>query len=221
MRYIYILKDSSNGDIRYVGQTDNLQRRYNSHINSSVNEKSYSYNTHKSFWIRKLINLNLKPLMEVIDTCENLEQSNMREKYWIDKLSQDGIKLTNSYMTDVTEFSIETRKKMSNAKKGKKLEEIVGEEKALELKIYYSEKWKKNNPNKCYDPEVKERISNTLKEFFSDKKNHWAYGKKMSEEHNEKLRQSKLNNPKNIGNTRPRTDEEKRKIREKILGSKN
>ena len=109
---------------------------------------------------------------------------------------------------------------MSSAKKGKTLEEIVGLEKSLELKEYYSERMKLNNPNRSNDILVKEKISNTLKEHFSTPENHWAYGKKMTDGHNEKLRQAKLNNPNNVGNRKPRTEEQKEKIRNSILGRK-
>jgi hypothetical protein len=109
---------------------------------------------------------------------------------------------------------------MSSTKKGKTLEEIVGLEKSLELKEYYSERMKLNNPNKSNDTLVKEKISNTLKEYFTNPENHWAYGKKMTDENNEKLRKAKLNNPKNVGNRLPRTEEQKDKIRKSILGRK-
>lgn len=109
---------------------------------------------------------------------------------------------------------------MSNARKGKTLEEIVGLEKSIELKEYYSERVKLNNPNKSDDSLVREKISNTLKEYFVDKENHWAYGLKMTDEHNEKLRLAKLNNPKNVGNRKPRTEEQKEKIRNSLRGSK-
>lgn len=77
-----------------------------------------------------------------------------------------------------------------------------------------------NNPNKSNDPLVREKISNTLKEYFEDKENHWAYGLRMTDEHNEKLRLAKLNNPKNVGNRKPRTEEQKEKIRNSIKGKK-
>ena len=220
MRFIYVLKNPENGEIRYVGQTNNLKRRYNTHILRCLKEKDSEYDTYKSRWLRSILSKNMKPIIEVIETCENLEQSNIREKYWIDKLSQDGKKLTNSQTNDVTEFSDLTKEKMSNAKKGKSLEEIVGEEKAKELRIFNSDRLKKNNPNKSSMSEVREKISNTLKEFFSNPENHWAYGKKMSEKHNEKLRLAKINNPKNVGNKKSRTDEQKKKISEKLKGSK-
>lgn len=220
MRYIYKLIDPTTNQIRYIGQTDDIKRRYNNHISSSLNKNSKSYNTHKSSWIRKVVNSNLLPIIEVLEECNSLEQSNIRERYYIEKLTNEGYKLTNSYISDVTEFSLDTREKMSNARKGKILEEIVGLEKSIELKEYYSERTKLNNPNKSSDPLVREKISNTLEEYFKDKENHWAYGLKMTDEHNEKLRLAKLNNPKNVGNRKPRTEEQKEKLRNSIKGTK-
>jgi len=218
MRYIYALKEPDTNEIRYIGQTDNLKRRYNQHITKCYNINSKQYATHKNCWLRKLLDNNLTPIMDVIEEVETLEISNQRERFWIEKLTNEGVNLTNSYVSDVTKFSVETKDKMSVAKRGKKLEEIVGEEKAIELKKYYSKKCKLNNPNKSSDPEVKEKISNTLKDFFKDKTNHWAFGKEMSEEMKENLRKSHLNNPKNVGNKKPRTEEQKEKIRKSISG---
>ena len=67
---------------------------------------------------------------------------------------------------------------------------------------------------------VREKISNTLKEYFSYNENHCAYGLKMTDDHNEKLRQAKLNNKKNVGNKKPRTEEQKGKTRQSIRGTK-
>lgn len=75
-----------------------------------MNKKSSSYNTYKCCWIRKIINNNLFPIIEIIEECDNLEQSNIRERYYIEKLTIDGYKLTNSYITDVTEFSSHTKR---------------------------------------------------------------------------------------------------------------
>lgn len=218
MRYIYVLRDPDNNEIKYVGQTNDINRRFRDHLRRSLIQNDSEYNTYKSRWIRKILSSNKEPFMEIIEECKNFSESNEKEKYWIEYLLKTGHSLTNSHVNDVTEFSIETKEKMSSAKKGKKLEDIVGEEKAKELKIFYSERIKTNNPNKSNNNLVRNKISNTLKEFFSDKENHWAYGKKMSDEHNEKLRQAKLNNPKNVGNRKPRTEEQKEKMRKSILG---
>lgn len=220
MRYIYCLKDPETLEIRYVGQTSDLNRRFRTHINKSLSEKSSEYNTHKSRWIRQILENNYLPLLDVLDECSNLEESNILEKFYIEKFTNEGLKLTNSYISDVTEFSSDTKQKMSKAKKGKKLEEIVGEIKAQELRFFYSEKIKNRNPNKCWDENVRMKISETLKKFFEDKNNHWAFGKKMSEEYSEKLRKSKINNDKNVGNRKPRTEEQKKKLSESIKGRK-
>lgn len=145
MRYIYTLSDPSTMEIRYVGQTNDPKRRF---ISSSINESSDSYETYKAKWIRKVISNNLLPIMNIIDTCNSIEESNRLERDYVDRFTTEGVKLTNSHVNDVTDFSLQTREKISNAKKGKKLEEIVGLEKSIELKAYYSEKTKLNNPNK-------------------------------------------------------------------------
>lgn len=220
MRYIYCLKDPFTLEIKYVGQTNDLKRRFRVHIQKSLYEKSSEYDTYKSRWIRSVLEKNIFPVMDVIDVCEMLEESNTLEKFYIEKFTNEGYSLTNSYISDVTALSEETKKKMSVAKKGKKLEEIVGDVKAKELKLYYSERIKDNNPNKSWDESVRFKISETLKKFFENKDNHWAYGKKMSDEHNEKLRNSKINNVKNVGNKKPRTEEQKRKLSESTKGRK-
>lgn len=220
MRYIYALIDPKTEAVKYVGQTDNIKRRFNDHISSSLNPKSDSYETYKARWIRKLSSENLKPIIEILEECDDYNQSNQREKYYVNKFTVEGYNLTNSYVSDVTEFSEVTKEKMSKAKKGKKLEEIVGAEKAEELRLYYAERARKDNFNKSFDPEVREKISNTLKIHFTNKENHWAYGLKMDEQHREKLRKSKLNNPKNVGNRKPRTEEQKQKVRNSVMGMK-
>jgi hypothetical protein len=76
---IYKLVDPRTNKIRYVGKTKNtLHKRYTEHLyraKQGHNSKVYS-------WIRKLLKLNLKPLIELIEYCEsnNWEE---REKYWI------------------------------------------------------------------------------------------------------------------------------------------
>lgn len=117
MRYIYILIDPENKNIGYVGQTNNLKRRYNTHLVKCMIESDCEYQTYKSRWL-----------------------SNEKEKFWIDKMSQNGFELTNFHPTDVTEFSLITGQKMSSVRKGKKLEDIIGKEKAEKLKIYNSER---------------------------------------------------------------------------------
>lgn len=219
MIYIYVLSDE-NDNIRYVGQTNNIKRRYNYHLSSSLNENSDTFNTYKDRWIRKLLNGGIKPKIDIIEECNNLKDANFSEKFYIDYLTYLGVKLTNSHHIDVTEFSKKTKKKMSDSKKGKTLEEIFGEEKGKEIKEKFIKRTKDYFTGKEKPLLQKEKISNTLKEYFKDKNNHWAYGKNLSIEHTEKLRMSHLNNSKNIGNKKPRTEEQKEAIRRKIKGTK-
>ena len=220
MRCIYVLKDPILKEIRYVGQTNNLERRYSRHLANSLNEKSNEYQTYKSRWIRKIIKENNLPIIEIIEECDNYLESNKKEKYYIEKFTSEGFKLTNSGCSDVTEASKDTREKMSLAKKGKSLEFLIGKEKAEICRNRFYEMCINKNPNKCWDPEVREKISNTLKERLSDKQNHWAFGKKFTEEVKEKLRISHLNNPKNTGNRTERSMETRKKIKDSMTGKK-
>lgn len=220
MRYIYVLKDPILREIRYVGQTNSPGRRYSRHISNSIREGSKEYHTYKSRWIRSLIGINQYPLMEIIEECFSYEESNSIEKNYIKECVTKGFRLTNSSSSDTTEFSEETRKKMSESKKGKSLEEIIGKEGAEKCRGKTREMCINNNPNRCWDPKIREKISKSLKKKFENKENHWAFGKKFNEETREKLRTSHLQNPKNIGNRTERSKETKEKLKRSMEGRK-
>lgn len=75
-------------EIRYVGKTQQkLSRRYNLHIHSRANNKVAT-------WIKSLKNQNLRPIIEVLDTCTS-EEWIETEQYWIAQLSAWGFRLTN------------------------------------------------------------------------------------------------------------------------------
>lgn len=78
MIFIYKLIDPITFDIRYIGKTNNLTRRYNAHITRS---KTHKY--HSARWINSLIKNNLKPMIEIIEVCNNDNWVNT-EKYWIE-----------------------------------------------------------------------------------------------------------------------------------------
>lgn len=108
--YIYELVDPRNMCVRYIGKTKNLKTRYASHL-SSLNK-----NTHKNNWIKKLLRLQLKPIMRPVAIVKESE-ANLVEIDLISKTSN----LTN--MTGGGDgqhlISKETRIKISNTKKGK------------------------------------------------------------------------------------------------------
>ena len=74
---IYVLKDPRNNSIRYVGATiTSLNKRLTGHIWDAKNLKG----TRKINWINQLLQLRLKPIIELIEETEDWI---VREKYWI------------------------------------------------------------------------------------------------------------------------------------------
>ncbi len=86
---IYILIDPRNNQVRYVGKSNNPRERFKNHLNKSHNPKSYKTN-----WINKLRELNLKPIMQIIDTVP-IEDWIFWEMYWISQFKTWGFNLVN------------------------------------------------------------------------------------------------------------------------------
>jgi predicted GIY-YIG superfamily endonuclease len=77
---IYVLKDPDTNEIRYVGKTINLRKRYNIHTSKKTQEKIKTY---VSYWLLTLLNNNKKPILEIIERCTKKDWVE-REIYWID-----------------------------------------------------------------------------------------------------------------------------------------
>jgi transposase len=112
--FIYTLEDK-NGNIRYVGKTNNLKIRYSSHIRLSKKE-----NTHKSCWIKSLLKNDEYPIMNILDEVD-VNEWEWWEIYWISQIKTWGFSLTNieSGGNGPNRISEETRKKLSNSHIGK------------------------------------------------------------------------------------------------------
>lgn len=95
MFYIYIYTNKLNGH-QYIGQTNNIQKRYNGHKSDSFNPNSHSYNYPLHNAIRKYGLNNFS--FEIIETVETPEQANEREEYWIKEkkshVSEGGYNIT-------------------------------------------------------------------------------------------------------------------------------
>jgi hypothetical protein len=88
---IYCLKDPDTGEVFYVGQTNMpFQYRLNGHIKDA--ERS---NSKKSVWIDGLIAQNKLPIIDAVEQCSD-EESNTREKYWIQHYREANPSLTNA-----------------------------------------------------------------------------------------------------------------------------
>lgn len=86
--FIYTLTDPTTNLIRYVGKTKSIKRRYAQHL--SENSK-----THKCNWIKSLKVKGIKPIIQIIDICDNKEDSIWIEQYWISQFKTWGFNLTN------------------------------------------------------------------------------------------------------------------------------
>jgi group I intron endonuclease len=109
MIYIYTLSDPISDEVRYIGITKNLKKRYREHI-----RESKLNNRHKSTWIRSLSEL---PKIDIIDTCWDMNYS-FWEMYYISLFKSWGFKLTNhtnggEFGTYGYKFSEESRKEKS------------------------------------------------------------------------------------------------------------
>jgi group I intron endonuclease len=76
--YIYKLIDPITNNVRYVGKTNNLVRRFSAHLKRSKTNKY-----HSARWINSLLNKDLKPILEIIEVCDETNWEE-REIFWID-----------------------------------------------------------------------------------------------------------------------------------------
>jgi hypothetical protein len=109
---IYVLKNPITNAIHYVGRSVNPSSRYRNHIHLAIRAK---HKNKKDAWICSLLNQNLKPLMEIIDSVSN-NKAIEKEKFWIEKLRlENDLKNSRDYLENNYLFSVETRIKMAEA----------------------------------------------------------------------------------------------------------
>ena len=86
--YLYTLAHPNTNEIKYVGKTNNIAKRYSNHLN----DKSKSY---KNSWIKSLLNEGLLPIIEILEEFDNELDCYNAEIYWIEQLKIWGFNLTN------------------------------------------------------------------------------------------------------------------------------
>jgi group I intron endonuclease len=155
--YIYTLEHSETGEIRYVGKTTNTKRRYYQHTSKKVCKKLS--NKHLGNWLLSILNKDLKPILRIIEECEdNWVES---EVYWIEQFKVWGFNLVN--FTKGGEgfghkHSEESKKKMSLAQKG------VSKNFTEETLKAKKENFTANNPMK--DEEIKNKVLSSPNHHF-------------------------------------------------------
>ncbi len=87
--FIYVLKDPISNEVRYVGKSNNPNKRFSSHLDTSKD-----IGTHKRNWINKLLSDNQKPILEIIDEVD-IDNWSYYEKKYIDYYINKGCNLVN------------------------------------------------------------------------------------------------------------------------------
>lgn len=190
--YIYTLADPFTGLVRYVGKADDLRVRFNHHV--SLKGKA---NTKKKCWVQSLLKKGVKPTMEVVEIVDSSEWKYW-EQFYISLFRSWGFNLLNH--TDGGEglvgykCSDSTKEKLRSANLGKKQSEETKARRGL-----YGNQW---NVGKKRTEEVRKKFSQiqtgakrpeAVKKKMSDQRkgeNHHFYGKKLSQEHKNKIAES-------------------------------
>lgn len=96
--HIYGLFDSVTGECRYVGRTDNPQKRWNRHASDARVRSSYIYGipSPKELWLIFCLNNGSIPNMVALEECEKSEAP-IREDYWVQEMLDRGHRLTNTH----------------------------------------------------------------------------------------------------------------------------
>ncbi len=168
--YIYLLLDPNTKAIRYVGKTKTLNKRYNGHL---CEGRKFRRNTHRTAWIRSLLNKGLKPVMQLLDWEEN--DGADAEIYWIKHFKDAGCDLVNDTIGGEApmlgkKHSEATRLKMSNssARKGKPaLNKGVPHSEETKNKMAISQsKYKHLGLQRKLTEDEKKKMSLSLKEHY-------------------------------------------------------
>jgi group I intron endonuclease len=112
--YIYTLKHPETFEVRYVGKTNNIKRRFAQHKSKKCLEKTGSKKL--AAWIMKLLSINLTPIMEIIEECE--ENWVEREKCWISYYSDNNL-CNLSEGGEGVGHNESTKQKIKNSLKGR------------------------------------------------------------------------------------------------------
>lgn len=164
--FIYALIDPRNNEIKYVGKTNNVKRRFYQHLTEDGKYK-------KVRWINKLLSLKIKPIMIELDEVLQCDED-FWKTHWISLIKSWGFELLNhtnggTNPPIVRKFGNDNSFKipavsakileMNHARKGKTFEELYGEEKAKELKEI-SSKRNHSSGNGNFKGKVEQRTLN-------------------------------------------------------------
>ena len=88
--FIYALVDPRTGERAYIGKTVNPKHRFEQHLRGRTDHAI----TPKSAWIKSLMASGMRPSMEIIEECTDLDWDE-RERFHISQHLESGLKLKN------------------------------------------------------------------------------------------------------------------------------
>lgn len=97
--FIYALIDPITENIRYVGKTVGLYKRYIQHIKKVENAKR-----RKERWINSLLQKDINPILVVLQRVGYNENWELCERKWIKFCRKEGYDLTNHTDGDNTDI---------------------------------------------------------------------------------------------------------------------
>jgi group I intron endonuclease len=157
--YIYGLSDPLTKEVRYIGKTNDLHKRYLRHLSRSQRETN-----HRACWIKHLLNNGVKPEMFIVETVKD-DDWQEAERFWLIQFRVAGARLVNT--TDGgtggktcdwrgRKHTEETRKKMLAAqakRKGIPFSETIRE------KLRHSRRGRKPALGMIHTDESKQKIA--------------------------------------------------------------
>src|SRR5678816_2476029 len=156
--YIYGLFCPVVGKIRYIGKSVNPEKRYYQHLSDS---RLSRFDFHVSRWIRKLLLVNLKPKLIILEKVSGWEKWQDVEKRWIRSANLNNWPLTNLTKGGDGPFFL-------NEEDDRRYRESV----SVFMKDFWNspekrEELSKRSLNMWADPEIRERIISANQEARS------------------------------------------------------
>mgnify|MGYP000997235086 CR=1 FL=1 len=97
--FVYVLIDPQTNCIRYVGVTNDVERRYSQHLSCS-NSKNFA----KDCWVKSLRLQGLKPTLAIFEECEDEQKALDAEARWIQTGLRLGWPLLNFNKVELAEY---------------------------------------------------------------------------------------------------------------------